>query len=182
MSHEIEDYLPFAAKLAFEVAAQVPEFFRDDLRAAAFLGLWEAWLKFDPDKGYHFLTFARRRIYGACIDELRRWLKRHNPHGITFHSLDALKERGQQNGDLSEPWEPADSAAQFDFERLEAELSLDPALSTLTPRARYIVDQTLVSDERTLQSLGDELGLHESRISQIRTEAIHQLRKELAIA
>jgi RNA polymerase sigma factor FliA len=44
----------------------------DDLLQCAIIGLFQAIERFNPDSGALFRTFARRRIKGAILDELRR--------------------------------------------------------------------------------------------------------------
>lgn len=44
----------------------------DDLYSAGRIGLWDAVRRYDPAKGASFDTYARWRIRGAVMDELRR--------------------------------------------------------------------------------------------------------------
>jgi DNA-directed RNA polymerase specialized sigma subunit len=48
---------------------------RAELRSAGQEGLWEAWSKFDPDKGVPFEKFAGPRIKWRVLDRRRKLLK-----------------------------------------------------------------------------------------------------------
>jgi transcriptional regulator with XRE-family HTH domain len=45
---------------------------RDELRSAGQEGLWEAWSKFDPDRGVPFEKFAGPRIKWRVLDKVRQ--------------------------------------------------------------------------------------------------------------
>lgn len=45
---------------------------RDELRSAGQGGLWEAWAKFDPNRGVPFEKFAAKRIKWRVLDRVRR--------------------------------------------------------------------------------------------------------------
>jgi transcriptional regulator with XRE-family HTH domain len=45
---------------------------RDELRSAGQDGLWEAWRKFDPDRGVPFEKFAGPRIKWRVLDRVRQ--------------------------------------------------------------------------------------------------------------
>ena len=57
---------------------------------------------------------------------------------------------------------------------------LTDALGSLNPRERMIIVERKLRDEpRTLESLGQELGLSKERIRQLETQALNKLRKRL---
>ncbi|KEO52946.1 RNA polymerase factor sigma-32 [Thioclava pacifica] len=57
---------------------------------------------------------------------------------------------------------------------------LGEAMQGLTDRERYIVtERRLIDDPRTLESLGDELGLSKERIRQLEAQAFGKMRKSL---
>lgn len=66
-----ESYLPLALALAGIWIAVVPRA-REEIRSAAFEGLVSAAIRFDASRDVLFATFARRKIVGAILDELRR--------------------------------------------------------------------------------------------------------------
>lgn len=66
------EYQPMVERLVRRTAARVRGLCdADELRSAANLGLMEAVLRFDASKGVPFAPFARHRILGAIMDELR---------------------------------------------------------------------------------------------------------------
>lgn len=75
----IEKYLPLVSSAAARLAMTLPEHVdKDDLHSAGLLGLLQALRNFDPACGASFETYARMRVRGAMLDELRRmdWVPR----------------------------------------------------------------------------------------------------------
>ncbi|MGI9596581.1 MAG: sigma-70 family RNA polymerase sigma factor [Acidimicrobiales bacterium] len=65
--------VPLVEHIVNRVAANLPaSHSRDDLVQTGIMGLITATVRFDPDQGTAFSTFAGRRIEGAVIDMLRR--------------------------------------------------------------------------------------------------------------
>ena len=75
----VECYLPLVGSILNRFAATLPEEVdREDLYSAGLLGLLTALRKFDATTGVPFDSYARQRIRGAMIDEMRRmdWVPR----------------------------------------------------------------------------------------------------------
>lgn len=69
----IAAHLDVARRIAARIARRCPAFItREDLHAAAMLGLTEAAERYDSSREEPFLGFAEKRIRGAILDELRR--------------------------------------------------------------------------------------------------------------
>ncbi|MFN7919018.1 MAG: sigma-70 family RNA polymerase sigma factor [Bryobacteraceae bacterium] len=69
----IESHRPYARALAAEIVRTLPPHAsREDLDAAAELGLVEAAMAFDPSRGIQFKTFAYYRIRGSVYDAIRK--------------------------------------------------------------------------------------------------------------
>lgn len=69
----IADHLEIAGRIAARIARRCPQFIaKEDLHAAAMLGLTEAAERYDSTRAEPFLGFAEKRIRGAILDELRR--------------------------------------------------------------------------------------------------------------
>lgn len=84
--------LPFVESLARRMASTMPHSIdMCDLVQDGVLGLMDAALRFDADRGIKFETFAERRVRGAMIDALRRdaW-----PRGVrrVRRELEAARE------------------------------------------------------------------------------------------
>ncbi len=68
----VRDAMPIVGYCVSSVAARVPRHVRhDDLVSAGLLGLAQAAKSWDPAHGVSFEHYARRRIEGALLDELR---------------------------------------------------------------------------------------------------------------
>ncbi len=84
--------------------------------------------------------------------------------------IEALEDEGQQAAEEVETRH--DSAQLRDW--------LIAAMGTLTPRERFIVTERKLREEpRTLESLGEELGLSKERIRQLEAAAFAKMRKSL---
>ncbi len=68
----LNDHLPIVQYMVSDLLRRVPSYIqRDDLTSAAMLGLLQAVRAFDPTREAKFSTFARVRIQGSLLDELR---------------------------------------------------------------------------------------------------------------
>jgi len=75
----VEKYLFLVSSLAARLAMTLPEHAdQDDLYSSGLVGLLQALRNYDPACGASFETYARTRIRGAMLDELRRmdWVPR----------------------------------------------------------------------------------------------------------
>lgn len=75
----VEKYLPLVSSAVARLAMTLPEHVdRDDLYGVGLVGLLQALRNFDPTCGASFETYARMRVRGAMLDELRRmdWVPR----------------------------------------------------------------------------------------------------------
>ena len=73
---DAEKYMPLVKYFANKYIKYIPyELEFDDLVNAGFVGLMEAFNKYDKTKGVKFLTYAEYRIIGAMMDEVRKFQK-----------------------------------------------------------------------------------------------------------
>ena len=75
----VEQYIPLVKTIVGRLAMTLPAHVSiEDLHSAGLIGLLQAIRSFDPHCGASFETFARFRIRGAVLDELRRmdWVPR----------------------------------------------------------------------------------------------------------
>jgi RNA polymerase sigma factor for flagellar operon FliA len=75
----VEKYLPLVAAVMGRLAMTLPEHVdHDDLYSVGLVGLLQALRHYDPTCGTSFETYARVRIRGSMLDELRRmdWVPR----------------------------------------------------------------------------------------------------------
>lgn len=69
----VHAHLGLATRAVAKVRPRLPAHVgRDDLHAAALLGLVHAARSYDPDRGVPFELYAARRVDGAILDELRK--------------------------------------------------------------------------------------------------------------
>lgn len=88
-SNLIESHRSYAHAIAAEVLKKLPPHAeRDELQAAAELGLVEAAGSFDSSRGVQFKTFAYYRIRGAVYDAIRKatWLSKTEYDKVRFEA------------------------------------------------------------------------------------------------
>lgn len=70
---QVSKYAPLVKRIAYHLTGRLPPSVQiDDLIQAGMIGLLEALKNYDASQGASFETFARIRIQGAMIDEVRR--------------------------------------------------------------------------------------------------------------
>jgi RNA polymerase sigma factor FliA len=96
----VERYLPLVKTVAGRVALTLPSHIDvQDLQSAGLVGLLDALRRFDPQSGSSFESYARLRIRGAILDELRRldWVPR-SVRDKARRVQEAMQELEQRSG------------------------------------------------------------------------------------
>src|ERR1051326_746792 len=96
----VEQYLPLVRMVLGRLAMTLPDHVdQDDLNSAGLVGLLQALRNYDPGCGTSFETYARVRIRGAMLDELRRmdWVPR-TVHEKSRKIQDAMARLEQELG------------------------------------------------------------------------------------
>jgi RNA polymerase sigma factor for flagellar operon FliA len=216
----VRRYRALADQLTSVIQARVPRSVdRGDLHSAAMLGLFQAAQAWEPDRSVSFETFARHRIRGALLDELRNrdWASRRSrtlsrnvsaAHdeltsmlgrcptdgeiagrlGVSVESI-ATNQRHIHMASLRSSDELHDEARgvvsvaadgpEAVLEQREQSAYLHDAVALLPDRLRRVIVGYYV-EEQPMAALADELGVTESRVSQMRAEAVRILRAALS--
>jgi len=153
----------------------------EDREAAGTIGLIQAVDRYDPAREVPFEVFARVRVRGAIIDEMRRLDERarvvHESDGEPMQrtaSLDELAERGDRP-DVAES-DGIDERIARDGLRHD----VSAALGMIAQRERTIL-AAYYTEGLTLAAIGARFGFSESRACQIHSNAIRQLRSLLGV-
>jgi RNA polymerase sigma factor for flagellar operon FliA len=216
----VRRYRALADQLTSVLQSRVPRSVdRGDLHSAAMLGLFQAAQAWEPDRGVTFETFARHRIRGALLDELRNrdWASRRSRTlsrniAAAHDELTSVLGRCPTDGEIaSRLGVPVDSiaanqrhihmASLRSADALEDEACGVPALVADGPEAvleqreqyAYLHDAVVLLPERLrrvivgyyvdelpMAVLATELAVTESRVSQMRAEAVRILRAALS--
>ena len=159
-----------------------PNVERDDLVAAGTFGLVEALQRNQGDEGGTFAWYARTRIRGAVVDELRAqdWLSRRARDRATSDkaagglgaAFVSLEDAGlaSESGELASSVDPAAEAEAKSDRR-----ALTRALERLPDRERQVITMHYFEGAK-LKTIGASLGVSEPRVSQLHARAIAQLR------
>lgn len=220
----VRDHLPIVGYLVAEMITRVPaQVQRDDLVSAGQLALVLAARGFDATTGVPFGHYARQRIRGGLVDELRSadWATRgaRSRAKRLTHAEDRLAgELGRWPSDvelaaelsadvreLSQTRDATQRSVVLSLQGLveagsspEAMMSADThpadpeqalvegerhryltaAVTALPQRLRHVVEQYFLGD-RPMAEIAAHLGVSESRVSQLRAEALGLLRDGL---
>jgi RNA polymerase sigma factor for flagellar operon FliA len=181
---ELDLYMPLVRQVVARVLRKLPpNVLREDLISAGAFGLIDA-LRKSPDRGPAFDWYARVRIRGAVVDELRAqdWLTRRARSRITRAKADGSGGSAAIVGfdDLSEA--QANSFADESVATPEAQVEqrmdrriLERAVQGLPEREGNIVAWHYFEDV-PFKTIATRLGVSEPRVSQLHSRAIGLLR------
>lgn len=201
----IVDHLGEVKHILGRIAAGLPDSVdRDNLEAAGMLGLVEAAHHFRPELNVRFSAFAYHRIRGAILDELRRncplsqrmlerWstIRKAVEELGGYSTIEEIAEKITLSPEeVSACMEairltrPEEWHEEFGFrvnpmlsevEQDEKRKQLEDAIMNLDERSRAIVIM-YYREEMRLKEIGETLGLSESRVSRLLSEAIRKMR------
>jgi len=155
---EWKEYLPMAMKIAHKIKNHVHDF--DDCLQLAYLGYYEAKRRFDPNRGVKFTTYAGIRISGYIRDEFRK---------LDIVSRNHRKIRSPKQISLHDDLLTSHEVKRGIWEYLKGFNSIE----------RFILIH-YYEEGKTMEVIGQELNLSESRISQIHADILHRLRQRHA--
>lgn len=199
-SEEADRCLNLVKAIAGDIHRKLPrsaEF--DDLYQNGVIGLIEALNKYNPERGVPFLSFARFRIRGAILDGLRRadiltrpqrrevkrvqdaagteeFPFRSASFGPTLVSTSSPRG-GESGGDGVALEGNLPSSDQSPYQQLQMDETrrlLQRAMEDMPERHRQIV-QMIFEKDLTAREVAEQLGVNESRISQIRGIALRKM-------
>jgi RNA polymerase sigma factor for flagellar operon FliA len=185
---ELASYMYLVQQVVARVLRKIPpNVLRDDLIAAGTFGLVDA-LRKSTERGPAFDWYARIRIRGAVVDELRAqdWLTRRartrvaraqaqgHSDGVTVVGFDDLPE-SQAQGFADE----SIATPQEQVERRMDRMALERAVAMLPEREANIVAWHYF-DAVPFKTIALRLGVSEPRVSQLHARAMGRLRVTLA--
>lgn len=179
---ELREYMPLVQQTVLRMMSRLPpNVLKEDLLAAGTYGLLNA-LRRSEDRGAAFEWYARIRIRGAVVDELRAqdWLSRRararrasvvgaDPRAIV--GFDDLPEQGQ---DLEGP-DAVDADELVDAHR--SWLAVHAAIDALPAREQRLIQMHYLQG-LPLKDVAAEFGVSEPRVSQLHARAMTMLRNE----
>ncbi len=140
----------------------------DDIRSDGMVALARAVERFNPWRGFRFSTYACNLIVRDLINSAKRATRYRR---MFPYNHDVAFERPQPHQDRHET---------LYVERLQ--IALDRNLAGLTDLESRILKQRFPTDlpkPRTLQQIGDTLGVSKERVRQIQIKALSKLRDAL---
>lgn len=219
---QISQYTPLVKRIAYHLMSRLPPSVQqDDLIQAGMIGLLEALRNYDATQGASFQTYARIRIRGAMLDEIRkndwaprsvhrkarmvaevvrdienrtgrdardqeiakgleisleeyhRLLQEASGHRVFSYDEMDIESFGGVESMSVRPQGPLEGLQSADFKR-----SLADAIAGLPERERLVM--TLYYDEElNLREIGAIIGVSESRVCQIHSQAVIRLQSRM---
>lgn len=145
-------------------------------------GLSEAVDRFDPNYGTKFETYAIQRIRGKIIDELRKISVKPRTQDEDFHYTTVSINAPVDEDESQQLYEilPSDSPDPNEItEKNQAREFLDKAIQELGERERLILS-LYYYENLSYKEIGKLMNITVSRISQIHTRIIANLKTKLA--
>jgi RNA polymerase sigma factor for flagellar operon FliA len=186
---ELDLYLPLVRQVVARVLRKVPpNVLREDLISAGTFGLIDA-LRKSPDRGPAFEWYARVRIRGAVVDELRAqdWLTRRARSRVVRAQAEGTGGSAAVVGfdDLSEGQAGAftDESTATPEQQVEQRMdrrTLERAVMHLPEREGNIVTWHYF-DDVPFKTIATRLGVSEPRVSQLHSRAIGLLRATMTV-
>ena len=218
---ELMQHIGLVKRVALHLKTRLPNFMElEELIQVGTIGLIEAAKSFDDSKGVEFEVFARTRIRGAILDQVRKLS--YLPRSAIVNIRDHNEATALLSGELGR--EPSQSeladfmgkgledfhkerthAYRFQTVSLESQLpetvdrptgdvnepeanleggqmieALAESIESLPEREKTIVSLYYV-EEMNLREIGAVLDISESRVSQVLSSTIKQLRQKLAV-
>lgn len=187
----LEGYFPLVRKLVRQMSRHLPpNVQRDDLVGAGLLGLIDSVRKNGGSDGETFAGYAKLRIRGAIVDELRAqdWLSRRAREAVeadaaagriagttVFVSLSEITP-AEESVHLSGHNDPIEALMERSTRR-----ALVGAIAQLPERERRVVGMYYFEGAK-LKEIGAALGVSEPRVSQLHSRALGMLRDLLTDA
>ena len=185
---DMEPYLGLVQQVVTRVLRRLPRsVLREDLVAAGSYGLMDALRRSHGERGERFEAYARIRIRGSIIDELRNqdWLAR----SARAHANAEARESGQTTSatiigidELPERLRAVPSSEASPFElvaRHSQRAALGKAVASLPEREANIVDLHYFQGVQ-FKDIAAQMNVSEARVSQLHTRALGMLRPLLA--
>ena len=151
----------------------------DDLYSAGLTALVEASHRFDIRRGVEFRTYAKHRVYGAMLDELRRLdtVSRDRRRAIRegTDAPDALPAPRLVDISAAAGVVDPNPSAEDELDHRRAVQRMREAEATLPPRLRLVL-KLRIDEGWTLREIADHLGVTEARACQLVGEVVRRLR------
>ena len=174
----VENNLNRVSYLAKKRIARLPRSIElNDLISYGTMGLISASEKYDPSKKLKFITYAGWKINSAMSDGLRSFFQAKRVHAKGKLQVTIRKPPEVSIDDVVIPSHFAYTPERIAERHLTA-IAVRNAVASLPYRHRRIV---YLYDLKgiTMRNITKELGVTETRISQLRTEALKMLRDKL---
>jgi RNA polymerase sigma factor for flagellar operon FliA len=178
----IVQHLGHVRVLAGRLRSQVPRCITfDDLVGAGTIGLIQAVDRFEASRGLEFGTYAKHRIRGAMLDFLRgedplsRTERRKiQTAGVPERALPVTVSLEQFPAQLRDGYVQAGCSSS----RVADRVDLEQARGCLSARENRVISLLFDLDWLS-RDVASELGVNESRVSQIKKSALSKLRARL---
>jgi len=156
----VVEHLEWARGIARSVAARLPTWFvEEDLVGPAEIGLIQAAERYDRTRNDNFRAYAQRRVFGACIQSVRRREYRERA------SITLIEDVHTHPGDRPD----AEAQEAITLQRMWRRVRELPKANARVIRAHYLEDMTLVE-------IAGQMGVSESWVCRLHRDGLGMLR------
>lgn len=178
----VKELHPLAISIAKWAKTRLPtNVLMDDVVAAAMVGVWHTVRKYGHLPKNELAWIAKKRIWGAIVDELRRtdWLPRQLRRDMNAGITEGPKLifiEGESSFDTMRPAHYRDD--EDPSIAIDKVAALKAALKVLNKREMLILNMALV-DGVEAKVIAKKLKVSQPRISQLKMRAIEKLREAM---
>jgi RNA polymerase sigma factor FliA len=183
---EIAEYMTLVHQVVATMLPRLPpNVLRDDLIAAGTFGLLDALRRQSAsERGAEFTWYARVRVRGAIIDELRAqdWLSRRarrrfaSEERTTSAAVIGIEDLPEERRAIADEASPSPEALVCQHSDAKA---VAKAIECLPARERNIIHAHYFEGVQ-FRAIAQDLGVSEPRVSQLHARAVARLREHLA--
>ncbi|MFN8483026.1 MAG: sigma-70 family RNA polymerase sigma factor [Anaerolineae bacterium] len=174
-------------RYGFASHPRVPRSLMDDAKQAAALGLFDALLRFDPDRRAQLGTYARNYVRKAVNKTWEDAPSSRNGYDLIYLD-DAFSPAGDSEAGLGDTdalhWDerepdPEAEGIVTQLERCQRSAAVRNFVASLTPQQAYIVKRVYY-DERSIAEVARELGISRQAAHKMLNHTLTKGRKVLA--
>ena len=180
-------YTPLVDRIVGQIRRRLPRhIFVDDLRAAGLEGLWKALGGYSVTSNLPFEPYARVRIRGCIVDELRRMdpqtrqQRQNQKRAQDAYGMQVQQGASRLDEEVRMEWLVDDSAVSPEDAAVQAAeiAELNRALARLGQQEQIVLSLVFV-EGLTLQEVSEVMDLSRSRISAVYQQALKRVKGSL---
>lgn len=176
---ELSEAIRYARRYAESLSRQIPRVDAAHIESVAVARAWEAWKRYDPNKGVAWHYWLRKYVQWTRSDVTRERSKAKRAFQEEFSviSLDDTQSGAESKRNVRSFGETVADPNGCLFERA---VEMRDLLDQLQPEQRAVLEQRFF-ENKSQKEVGRALGIRQAQVSRVEREALTALR-ELYVA